>query len=218
MDTEEQAINDLTSMIYGQETQGEAPAEEAPATSEEPKAEAKEPETDIKIDVAKLFAEQTKIIQEQARKLEEMTKKQEEAPQAPSEEEMMIEQARQKLGIDMQKQQELYKMAEKMKAQEELEAIVNTFKKEFPEVELKDMGEFAETNGLMDLLNSKDLNQWRVVAKAMRVVAKPVAKPDAITPTAQKGAETTVWDRMKKGEDVSDTEFGAALLKHSNAL
>lgn len=215
MDTEEQAINDLTSMIYSQEGEAPTEAEEAPTPTEAP---AKDAEAEIKIDVAKLFAEQTKIIQEQAKKLEEMTKKQEEATQPLSEEDMMIEQARQKLGIDMQKQQELYKIAEEMRAQKELEVIINTFKKEFPEVELKDMGEFAETNDLMDLLNSRDLNQWRVVAKAMRVVAKPAAKPDAITPTAQKGAETTVWDRMKKGDEVSDTEFGAALLKHSNAL
>ena len=214
MDTEEQAINDLTSMIYSQEApQGEAPAEEAapePTTTEAP---AKDPEAEIKIDVAKLFAEQTKIIQEQAKKLEELTKQQEQPP-VPTEEEMMIEQARQKIGMT----QEMFEMAAKYKEQKELEGMIATFKKSFPEIELKEMGEFAEANGMMNALNSKDINQWGLVAQAMRITAKPVAKPDSITPTAQKGAETTVWDRLKKREDVSDTEFGAELLKFGNAL
>lgn len=213
MDTEEQAINDLTEMIYSQEAPpSEALVEEAPAPTPT-EAPAKDPEAEIKIDVAKLFAEQTKIIQEQAKKLEELTKQQEEPPM-PTEEEMIIEQARQKMGIT----QEMLEMAAKYKEQKELEGMIATFKKSFPEIELKEMGEFAEANGMMDALNSKDLNQWSVVAKAMRITAKPASKPDAITPTAQKGAETTVWERVKKGDNVSDTEWGAELLKFGNAL
>jgi len=206
---EEQAIADLNSMIFGDE----APAEEPQAEAPREEAPAKEPEAELKIDVAKLFAEQNKIVAEQQRKIEELMKAKEEAPAEPSEEDMLVRQAQEKLGLDMQKQQQLYQMAEEYRMQKETEALVSQFKKEFPEIELKDMGKFAEENGMMDALNSRDLGMWGIVAKTMRMVSKPVDKPDAITPTAQKGAEVTVWDRMKKGESVSETEQGAALLK-----
>ena len=215
MDAETQAIDELTAMIMGEELPPqpeEAPAEETPA----PAAQAT-PEAEMKIDVAKLFAEQNKIVAEQQRKIEELMKEKE-ASREPTEEERMIAEAQQKLGIDMQKQQELYAMAEEFKKQKMFDGMVAEFKKEFPEIELKEMGEFANTNNLSNLLNSGDVNQWKVVATAMRLMAKPKQTPDAITPTAQKGAETTVWERLQKNEDVSDTEFGAALLKAGNAL
>jgi len=210
--TETEAIDSLTAEIMGTaEPMAEEVVEETPQAT---------PEESMKIDVAKIFSEQTKMMNEQSKKIDELSKKlaDKETPAQPSEEEMMVEQARQKLGIDMQAMEAAKQLAEERKLAQMFDATQKEFKKEFPDVDMKEMGKWAEENGLLQMLNSGDINQWRVVGTAMKQIAKAVGTPDPITPTAQKGAETTVWDRKQKGENVSDTELAADVLKIAGIL
>ena len=207
--TEEEAINDLTSMITGnEEAPQEAQQEEAPAVVEEPK------EADIKIDVSKIMAEQTKLMSEQSKKIDALTKQMEEKDkEEPTEEELAIAEAQRKLGIDAQQQQKMQEFLAKQERMEAFNAQLSQLQKEHPEIDPQKMAKFAEDNGLMDLLNSHDINQWRVVANTMKQVAKIVDKPDNIIPSAPKGAENSIWEKVDKGEKVDDIDLGIDLLK-----
>lgn len=218
MTEEEKAIADLTNMVLGEkETQEEekAPVAESMEETSAKNAQAQQKEPDVKIDVAKIIAEQNKTMAEQQKKIDELSKKIEEAPnkQEVNEEEALIQEARTKLGIDQERMQKLYQMQEEQERMDAFNAMVNDFKKANPDIDMKDMGKWAEENNLSQLLNSGDINQWNVVANAMRTISKATKKPDAITPSGQKGAETSVWERMDKGEKVDDIELGIDLLK-----
>ena len=109
-------------------------------------------------------------------------------------------------------------MAGQAKAQEQAraQAVFNqnsaSFEKEFPTIKLEELGKFAEANGFMQFLG-EDYNGWKLVAKAMLNVATPKQEPDAITGNGGGGNEISAFERLKKGEDVSDIELGAELLK-----
>jgi hypothetical protein len=204
--TEEDAINNLMA-----EVMGEAPAEEAP--QEAPPA--KEPET--KIDVAAIIKQATdqqqKLFDEKLKAMEAKMQPQQE--EQIDEEAMQIEQARQKLGMDMEAMAAAKQLAEQNKMRAAFEATEREFKKEFPDVDMKEMGEWAQEVGMIGDLNSGDINRWRVVAGLMKRIAQPKGNPDPITPTATKGTETSVWDKTKKGEDVSMVDLGEAILQKS---
>jgi len=205
--TEEDAINNLMAEVMGEApAQEEAPMEEAPA---------KEPET--KIDVAAIIKQATD--QQQAlfdEKLKAMeAKMQPQQEEQIDEEAMQIEQARQKLGMDMEAMAAAKQLAEQNKMRAAFEATEREFKKEFPDVDMKEMGEWAQEVGMIDDLNSGDINRWRVVAGLMKRIAQPKSSPDPITPSATKGTETSVWDKTKKGEDVSMVDLGEAILQKS---
>ena len=214
--TEEEAINDLTNMVIGEapaEENKEPKAEENTETPSQEKGETpKEP--DVKIDVAKIIHDQQKMVADQNKKIAELESKMQDSPtDGQSEEDMLIQEAQQKLGIDQQKMQDLYKMQEQMAQQEAFNNMLTDFKKNNEDIDVNEMGKWAEDNNLTSMLNSGDVNQWNVVANAMRAVAKVTAKPDNITPSNQKGAEQTVWQKVDKGEKVDDIDLGIDILK-----
>jgi len=218
MTDEELAIEELTNIVTGEEMPQEEIKEEAPPAEKEvtptPEPEtAKEP--DVKIDVAKIISEQAKQIADLQKNMQEKeeAKKEEQMSEEDMAEQQMIQEAQQKIGIDAQKQQELYKMLEQNQKQQAFNGMVNEFTQANPDVDLKELGEWAEKNNLSSLMNSGDINQWKVVADAMVNIAKVQTKPDNITPTAQQNSGVSVWEKMDKGEEVSQEELGMDLLR-----
>ena len=218
MTDEELAIEELTNMVTGEEMPQEEIKEEAPPAEKEV-APTPEPETakepDVKIDVAKIISEQAKQIADLQKNMQEKeeAKKEEQMSEEDMAEQQMIQEAQQKIGIDAQKQQELYAMLEQRKEEAAFDVMVNDFQKAHPSVDMKEMGEWAKENNLMQMLDSKDVNQWNVVANAMESIAKVAAQPDNITPTAQQNSGGSVWEKMDKGEEVSQEELGMDLLR-----
>lgn len=206
--TEEDAINNLMAEVMGEEEVAPEPVVE--------KTPEKEPET--KIDVAAIIKQATDA---QQKLFDEKLKAMEAKMQPPQQEEqvdeeaMAIEQARQKLGMDMEAMAAAKQLAEQNKMRAAFEATEREFKREFPDVDMKEMGEWAQEVGMIDDLNSGDINRWRVVAGLMKRIALPKSSPDPITPSATKGTETSVWDKTKKGEEVPMVDLGEAILKSS---
>lgn len=207
MPTEEEAISNLMSQVLGDEVAEEVPVEEVPA--EAPKG------ADAKIDVAAIIKQvtdqQQKLFDEKLKAMEAKMAPKEEAPQM-NEEAMQIEEARRKLGLDMEAQEAARQMMEERKQREHFAQVEREFKREFPDIDLKEMGEWAEEVGMLEDLNSGDINRWKLVANLMKRIAAPKSEPDPITPSATRGAETSVWERQSKGEQVDDLEIGAAIL------
>lgn len=109
-------------------------------------------------------------------------------------------------------------MAKQAQAQEQArqQQVFNqnstAFEKEFPTIKLEELGKFAQANNAMQFLG-EDYNGWRLVAKAMLNTATPKKEPDAIVGTGGGRNELSAFDRLKKGENVSDLDIGAELLK-----
>ena len=74
------------------------------------------------------------------------------------------------------------------------------------------MAEFAKAHGMSDLLGENYVG-WKAVAMGMINVAKSKEKPDEILSGSNASSELSAFDRAKKGENVSDVEYGAELLK-----
>lgn len=91
---------------------------------------------------------------------------------------------------------------------------LDQFSKDYPTIKPEEMGKWAEQNGFLPLLG-ESYDGWKAVANAMIKIATPTQKPDEIVDTNKSGGELGAFDRMKKGEDVSDVEIGAELLKQA---
>ena len=91
------------------------------------------------------------------------------------------------------------------------------FKKDFPTIKLEELGKFADENGFMPLLG-ENYDGWKAVAKAMINLAKVSGEPDPIIGSNRGTNEAGAFDRIKKGENVSDVELGAEILKAAGML
>lgn len=91
------------------------------------------------------------------------------------------------------------------------------FKKDFPTIKLEELGKFADENGFMPLLG-ENYDGWKAVAKAMISLAKASGEPDPIIGSNRGTNEVGAFDRIKKGENVSDVELGAEILKAAGML
>jgi hypothetical protein len=91
------------------------------------------------------------------------------------------------------------------------------FEKDFPTIKLEELGKFADENGLMPLLG-ENYDGWKAVAKAMINLAKVSGEPDPIIGSNRGTNEAGAFDRIKKGENVSDVELGAEILKAAGML
>ena len=91
---------------------------------------------------------------------------------------------------------------------------LDQFSKDYPTIKPEEMGKWAEQNGFLSLLG-ENYDGWKAVANAMIKIATPTQKPDEIIDTNKSGGELGAFDRMKKGEEVSDVEIGAELLKQA---
>nr|DAN56853.1 MAG TPA: hypothetical protein [Caudoviricetes sp.] len=102
--------------------------------------------------------------------------------------------------------------AEEARRQAVFDKNLAEFKKDYPTIRPDDLAEFAKAHGMSDLLGENYVG-WKAVAMGMINVAKSKEKPDEILSGSNASSELSAFDRAKKGENVSDVEYGAELLK-----
>lgn len=103
-------------------------------------------------------------------------------------------------------------IAEEQRRQNVFNHNITQFEKEFPTINPRDFGEFAKTHGF-DGYIGEDYNMWRLIANTMLQVATPKNAPDEIIGNGGGKNEVSAFERIKNGEEVSDIEIGAELLK-----
>lgn len=212
--TEQEALNELTAIVNGSEQAepetnevAEQPAEEAktePATvSEEPKKE------ELNIDAIKQALTEALAAKEQST--------QGAKPQLEPEKQALLD----SLGLGnldaLKAQMDQITQAQAAQAEEARRQAVfdknlAEFKKDYPTIRPDDLAEFAKAHGMSDLLGENYVG-WKAVAMGMINVAKSKEKPDEILSGSNASSELSAFDRAKKGENVSDVEYGAELLK-----
>ena len=207
--TEQEALNELVSIVNGDEqiepetNEVAQEPQEQPVATEEPKKEELSIE-DIKQAMAEAMAakEQT---QEPAQ------------PQLDPEKQALLE----SLGLgnlsELKNQMDQISQAQAAQAEEARRQAVfdknlAEFKKDYPTIRPDDLAEFAKAHGMSDLLGENYVG-WKAVAMGMINVAKSKEKPDEILSGSNASSELSAFDRAKKGENVSDVEYGAELLK-----
>lgn len=107
--------------------------------------------------------------------------------------------------------------AEQARQQEIFNKNSAEFKKDFPTIKLEELGKFADENGFMPLLG-ENYDGWKAVAKAMITIAKVSGEPDPIIGSNRGAGGVSAFERVKKGENVSDIELGAEILKSAGML
>lgn len=212
--TEQEALNELVGIVNGNEQAepetnevAEQPAEEAktePATApEEPKKE------ELNIDAIKQALTGALAAKEQSA--------QEAKPQLEPEKQALLD----SLGLGnldaLKAQMDQITQAQAAQAEEARRQAVfdknlAEFKKDYPTIRPDDLAEFAKAHGMSDLLGENYVG-WKAVAMGMINVAKSKEKPDEILSGSNASSELSAFDRAKKGENVSDVEYGAELLK-----
>lgn len=212
--TEQEALNELVGIVNGNEQAepetnevAEQPAEEAktePATApEEPKKE------ELNIDAIKQALTEALAAKEQSA--------QEAKPQLEPEKQALLD----SLGLGNldalkaqmdQITQAQAEEAEEARRQAVFDKNLAEFKKDYPTIRPDDLAEFAKAHGMSDLLGENYVG-WKAVAMGMINVAKSKEKPDEILSGSNASSELSAFDRAKKGENVSDVEYGAELLK-----
>lgn len=226
--TENEAIESLVGELAGEqanEAQGNQEANAAQDTGEQ------SAQTDTKESAGAKADEGSKFSPDaMAKAMVEAMKAAEVAKQAPNdanqggqpaipanvslEQQQMLEQ----LGLSQMQAQINEIAAKQAEAQEQArrQAVFNQnitqFEKEFPTIKPEELGKFAEANGALDFLG-ENYNGWKLVAMAMINKAAPQSEPDAIVGNGGGKNEVSAFDRLKKGESVSDLEIGAELLK-----
>lgn len=212
--TEQEALNELTAIVNGNEQAepetnevAEQPAEEAkiePAT--EPEEQKKE---ELNIDAIKQALTEALAAKEQSA--------QEAKPQLEPEKQALLD----SLGLGnldaLKAQMDQITQAQAAQAEEARRQAVfdknlAEFKKDYPTIRPDDLAEFAKAHGMSDLLGENYVG-WKAVAMGMINVAKSKEKPDEILGGSNASSELSAFDRAKKGENVSDVEYGAELLK-----
>ena len=212
--TEQEALNELTAIVNGNEQAepetneaAEQPAEEAktePATvSDEPKKE------ELNIDAIKQALTEALAAKEQST--------QGAKPQLEPEKQALLD----SLGLGnldaLKAQMDQITQAQAAQAEEARRQAVfdknlAEFKKDYPTIRPDDLAQFAKAHGMSDLLGENYVG-WKAVAMGMINVAKSKEKPDEILSGSNASSELSAFDRAKKGENVSDVEYGAELLK-----
>lgn len=212
--TEQEALNELVGIVNGNEQAepetnevAEQPAEEAktePATvSDEPKKE------ELNIDAIKQALTEALAAKEQST--------QGAKPQLEPEKQALLD----SLGLGnldaLKAQMDQITQAQAAQAEEARRQAVfdknlAEFKKDYPTIRPDDLAEFAKAHGMSDLLGENYVG-WKAVAMGMINVAKSKEKPDEILSGSNASSELSAFDRAKKGENVSDVEYGAELLK-----
>lgn len=212
--TEQEALNELTAIVNGNEQVepetnevAEQPAEEAktePATvSDEPKKE------ELNIDAIKQALTEALAAKEQSA--------QGAKPQLEPEKQALLD----SLGLGnldaLKAQMDQITQAQAAQAEEARRQAVfdknlAEFKKDYPTIRPDGLAEFAKAHGMSDLLGENYVG-WKAVAMGMINVAKSKEKPDEILSGSNASSELSAFDRAKKGENVSDVEYGAELLK-----
>lgn len=212
--TEQEALNELVSIVNGNEQAEpetnevvEQPAEEAKneqaAEPEEPKKE------ELNIEAIKQAMAEALAAKEQPQEPAQ--------PQLAPEKQALLD----SLGLGnldaLKAQMDQISQAQAAQAEEARRQAVfdknlAEFKKDYPTIRPDDLAEFAKAHGMSDLLGENYVG-WKAVAMGMINVAKSKEKPDEILSGSNASSELSAFDRAKKGENVSDVEYGAELLK-----
>lgn len=116
---------------------------------------------------------------------------------------------------DIQKQNEEAK-AEKQR-RESFAVEIEKFKETYPTIKPDEIAKWANERGF-DALLSQGFDGWSAIAKEMIKQAKNTQIPDEIIGTNKLGNELGAFEKIKKGEEVSDIEIGTDLLKSAGLL
>lgn len=212
--TEQEALNELVGIVNGDEQAepetnevAEQPAEEAKT---EPVTEPDEPKKEeLNIEAIKQAMAEALAAKEQST--------QGAKPQLEPEKQALLD----SLGLGnldaLKAQMDQITQAQAAQAEEARRQAVfdknlAEFKKDYPTIRPDDLAEFAKAHGMSDLLGENYVG-WKAVAMGMINVARSKEKPDEILSGSNASSELSVFDRAKKGENVSDVEYGAELLK-----
>ena len=212
--TEQEALNELVGIVNGNEQAepetneaAEQPAEEAKT---EPAAEPEEPKKEeLNIEAIKQAMAEALAAKEQST--------QGAKPQLEPEKQALLD----SLGLGnldaLKAQMDQITQAQAAQAEEARRQAVfdknlAEFKKDYPTIRPDDLAEFAKAHGMSDLLGENYVG-WKAVAMGMINVAKSKEEPDEILSGSNASSELSAFDRAKKGENVSDVEYGAELLK-----
>lgn len=227
--TENEAINALTDEILGavegEEPQGEAVADEVAAADEpqgEPKSEPKSEPVEQKSDetAAKISAIEAAVadIAQQIKAMQAPAQTQ--APEYASE--------LGALGLDntaaqmKQVAEQMAAIKTQMEAQKEEARRMGVFnenlqklKNEYPTIDPDKMAQWATARGMEHLLggaNGENYKNWEILALAMMKESAPKETPDPVVAGGNNGGEMGIEARLKKGESVSDADFGALIM------
>ena len=107
--------------------------------------------------------------------------------------------------------------AEQARQQEIFNKNSAEFKKDFPTIKLEELGKFSDEYVCMQLL-VENYDCWKAVAKTMISLAKVSGEPDPIIGSNRGAGGVNAFERVKKGENVSDIELGAEILKSAGML
>ncbi|MCD8212680.1 MAG: hypothetical protein LUC34_01255 [Campylobacter sp.] len=216
--TEQEAIATLLNEITDGEISQEPTAGEEAQTNAQPSEQAQQV----------VSAQQERQSQDTAKQTQDEQEVSKE-PQAPQEVQNVITAETLKklneLGIDLSAlAQAVAHLSAKQEAQDEqarqkevFEKNINRLRSEFPTIKPDDLGKWAQQNELEGLI-SDDYSGWRAVAMAMLNTATPQQSPDNTIGTNKNGNELGAFEKLKKGEDVSDVELGASLLKQAGLI
>ena len=211
--TEQEALNELASMVNGDE-QVEPETNEVAQEAQEQEAQqavaAEEPKKEeLSIEAIKQALSEAMAAKEQS---QEPTQ-----PQLDPEKQALLE----SLGLgnlsELKAQMEQISQAQAAQVEEARRQAVfdknlAEFKKDYPTIRPDDLAQFAKAHGMSDLLGENYVG-WKAVAMGMINVAKSNEKPDEIISGSNASSALSAFDKAKKGENVSDVEYGAELLK-----
>jgi hypothetical protein len=205
--TEQEALNELASMVNGDEQvepkTNEAAEQPVEQSVEEPKKE------ELSIEAIKQALSEAMAAKEQS---QEPTQ-----PQLDPEKQALLE----SLGLgnlsELKAQMEQISQAQAAQVEEARRQAVfdknlAEFKKDYPTIAPDDLAQFAKAHGISELLGENYVG-WKAVAMGMINVAKSKDRPDEIISGSNASSALSAFDKAKKGENVSDVEYGAELLK-----
>ena len=205
--TEQEALNELASMVNGDEQVEPKTNEAAEQPIEQPAEEPKKEEPSI--EAIKQALTEVMAAKEQPQESAQ--------PQLDPEKQALLE----SLGLgnlsELKAQMEQISQAQAAQVEEARRQAVfdknlAEFKKDYPTIAPDDLAQFAKAHGISDLLGENYVG-WKAVAMGMINVAKSKEKPDEIISGSNASSALSAFDKAKKGENVSDVEYGAELLK-----
>jgi HIT family protein len=211
--TEQEALNELASMVNGDE-QVEPETNEVAQEAQEQEAQqavaAEEPKKEeLNIEAIKQALTEVMAAKEQPQESAQ--------PQLDPEKQALLE----SLGLgnlsELKAQMEQISQAQAAQVEEARRQAVfdknlAEFKKDYPTIAPDDLAQFAKAHGISELLGENYVG-WKAVAMGMINVAKSKDRPDEIISGSNASSALSAFDKAKKGENVSDVEYGAELLK-----
>lgn len=255
---EEEALNSLMSELYGdtetnepqQEVEVQSQQEEAQEPQMTPQAESVEeanepqiqqPVSPVPADANKELIDRLIATQEQnqvlMQKIAEQAQAQQQQQPQMSEEEIALQQLKERLGLDKVEQenqvlrQQLEQvlkandekakqdaiMREQQQLHEDIKNEANKFMKEYPDIKPETIMEYIKQQPTEVQPHFDTPHGWRMIATVLKAQAKTSATPDPIVST-DSGSTPTVsaFDRRKSGQNVSDTDLAMELLNLVN--